>query len=131
MKQVKYTEKQLLVLEVLGEIDKFFKYKMSYDFQKKYYFESINKIKAKYGIKERYQTLREYISNCECGAYHNFIFDIGGKKINVIGVYDFERFYNSKLLDKYYVLKDNAKDNGGNCENYKCEHYLDIVEKED
>ena len=131
MKQVEYTEKQLLVLEVLDEVNKFFRYKMSYDFQRKYYFESNNQIKAKYGIKEKYQTLREHISNCECGAYHNFIFNIDGKEINVIGIYDFEKLYNPKLLDKYYVFNDDAKDNGGDCTNYKCEHYLDIVEKED
>jgi len=133
MKQIKYTEKQLLVLEILEQFDKCFKPKdNAYDFQKREYFEKVQEIKKIYGIEEKYLTIREYMNKHSCGAYHRFYFKIDGLQVsNICDVSDFERFYNANLLDKYYVLKDRRQEFGSNCENYCCEHYLEIVAKED
>lgn len=131
MKQIEYTEKQLLVLEILDEVEKLFKPdKNAYDFQRREYFQKINQLKDHYGIKEKYLTLREYLKKHSCGAYHNFIFKIEGIDVDVMGIEQFERYYNSSLLDKYFVLKDNRKEFGSNCENYNCEHYLELVKKD-
>lgn len=136
MKQIKYTEEQLQVLKF---IDVFFDVWQSKRVQNLYYTENkaqiiANEIKKRYGIKEKYPTLREYINKHSCGAYHDFIFSFynGATKINVnvIGVDDFERCYNSKILDEYFVLGDSQKSYGCNCENYSCEHYLKIERKE-
>lgn len=132
MKQIEYTEKQLVVLEVLKEVDKLFKPSDYYDFKKAEYFSKIQKIKKIFGIQEKFLTLRQYINKNSCGAYHSFYFSIKGLKVsNICDVDDFERLYNSSLLDQFYVLKDTTKEFGSNCENYCCEHYLELVLKED
>lgn len=132
MKQIEYTEKQLLVLEILEKIDKVMKPRENaYDFEKLQYFNKISEIKKAYGIVEKYQTLREFIDKNSCGAYHHFNFTIDNLKIRVCDVHDFERLYNSSLLDKYYVLFDKTETYGSNCENYDCEHNLELVIKED
>ena len=133
MKQIEYTEKQLIVLEVLKEVDKLFKPSdIEYDFIKAEYFAKIQKIKKTFGIQEKYLTLRQYINKKGCGAYHRFYFSIKGLNVsNICDVDDFEQLYNPSLLDQYYVLKDTTKEFGSNCENYCCDHYLELVEKED
>lgn len=131
MKQIEYTEKQLLVLEVLKEVDKLFKPSDYYDFEKADYFAKIQKIKKAFGIQEKYLTLRQYL-NKKGNGYARFFFSIKGLEVsNVCDVDDFEQLYNSSLLDQYYVLKDTTKEFGSNCENYCCQHHLELVEKED
>lgn len=71
-------------------------------------------------------TLREYIKSEESGAYHNFIFDIGSIHIRTTGIDDFETYYNKDLLDRFYVIGDDRKDYGDNCENYECDHNLKL-----
>ena len=34
-------------------------------------------------------------------------------------------------IDKYYVVDDTHKSQGSHCENYHCDHYLEISIKED
>jgi hypothetical protein len=92
----------------------------------------LNELKKKYDVKTKYPTLREYINDHSSGAYHSFNFDIGRTlSANVIDCEEFERYFNPALLDKYVVVGDNKKDNGGNCENYECNHYLVIKEIEE
>lgn len=92
----------------------------------------LNVLKKKYELKPKYPTLREYINEHSSGAYHSFNFDIGRTlSANVIDCEEFERYFNPALLDKYVVVGDNQKDNGGDCENYECNHYLVIKEIEE
>ena len=90
----------------------------------------IDKIEIQYDIKPKYLTLREYLKKYSCGAYHNFIFDINydgqSIKVNVISIDDFLRYFNVKILDIYYVVKDEKKDNGAGCDQYQCDHYLTL-----
>lgn len=132
MKQIKYTDKQELVLEILKPfIDLTYASNHSYSVGKTDLAYAIKDIKNKYGIKEKILTLREYLRAYSRGAYHHFIFDINFVKIDVIGVEDFERVYQPQLLDKYYVVRDITKEYGGDCTNYQCEHNLIIEPKED
>lgn len=71
-------------------------------------------------------TLRDYIKSEERGAYHNFIFDIGSIHFRTTGIDDFETYYNKDLLDRFYVIGDERKDYGDNCENYVCDHNLTL-----
>ena len=132
MKQIEYNEKQKIVLEVINDfIEKFHdEYRYSRDISK--FHKRINEIKSKYGIIDKYKTLREYISENECGAYHEFQFKIDDcVSVKTRGIDEFENIYNKKWLDMYYVLNDKSSDNDGNCENYLCVHVLEIVLKED
>ena len=130
MKQIEYTEKQKIVLEVINDFAKEFQADYNYDFQRKNWHSRISKIKEKYGIKDQFLTLREYLSKHSSGAYHHFIFKIYPLRIDTIGVQEFERYYNPKLLDEYFVINDRTTDNNGNCETYQATHYLEIVEKD-
>lgn len=127
MKQIEYTEKQKEILKILKPFEEFYK--------ENKYFNGMDKLgkkikdtKEKYGIKEQYQTLREYLKKHSCGAYHQFIFEIDKIKIDVLDDHDFERMFNTKLLDKYFVVNDRTEDNGGDCTNYNCKHFLTIEE---
>jgi hypothetical protein len=90
----------------------------------------IDKIEIQYDIKPQYPTLREYLKKHSCGAYHTFIFEIDinftPTKVSVIDDADFEHYYNPRFLGMYYVVNDEKKSNGGNCENYDCKHYLTL-----
>lgn len=81
---------------------------------------------------EKYPTLRTYINEHSRGSYHRFYFIlINGIKVDGISsVDDFERYYNPKLLDEYYVTSDETKEFGSNCCDYCCEHYLSTKTKE-
>jgi len=83
----------------------------------------------------KYPTLREYLNQHESGAYHTFVFIMpyynDRISVKVDGVWDFEKIYQPKLLDMFYVISDNATDNGGNCENYNCTHKLELKMIED
>ena len=137
MEQVKYTEKQLLVLEIIKEIDELFapSEKYSSEYEIRTYNSKINKLKAKYGIVEKHKTLKEYIQEHECGAYHDFIFEMefgfNKVKIQVSTVSEFARYYNPQLLERYYIVDAKTEDNGGDCENYNCKHYLKLAPKDD
>ena len=132
MKQTNYTQEQEKVLEILKPfMELTYGKSPRYSIEKRELAEIIKKTKEKYGIKDKLLTLGQYIAKHECGAYHYFIFEINGVSIRVIGVGEFQRIYQPKLLDNYYVLKDDAKDNGGDCCSYQCNHYLTIEPKED
>lgn len=89
------------------------------------------KLKREYGLLPKYPTLREYIRENSRGAYHNFIFHLGSHEVRVSSVFDFESIYKKELLDMFVVTGDRKEDNGGNCENYECNHYLEIEAKEE
>ena len=130
MKQIEYSEKQKIVLEVLEQVDNWFKpADFASGYEKENYFSKITSIKSYFGIKEKYLTLREYINKISCGAYHTFIFSIGSIHFETMDVVEFEHYHNPNLLDKYFVISDNRKSYGCNCENYHCEHYLELAEK--
>lgn len=133
MKQIEYSDKQKLVLEILDEFTElFYEDYNDYDFKRKDWHDRIESIKKKYGIVDKYLTLRKYLATHSSGAYHRFSFKIDGITVfNVTGITEFERYYNSELLDKYYVVKDEKQSFGSNCENYQCEHYLSLVLKDD
>lgn len=85
---------------------------------------------------DKYPTLREFLKQHQAGAYHTFDFVMpyynNKIPVSVDGIWDFERIYQPNLLDMFYVISDNAKDNGGNCENYHCTHKLELkmIDKE-
>lgn len=132
MKQTKYNDKQELVLEILKPfIQLAYSSNYSYSVGKTELACAIKDIKEKYGIKEKLLTLREYLNKYSKGAYHHFIFVINNAKIEVIGINEFERVYQPKLLDDFYVVNDICKDNGGDCTNYQATHNLILEPKED
>ena len=132
MKQIEYTDEQKKFLEILAVVNEVFKPNTrASDYEKHQYYNKVQALKEKYGIKEKYKTLREYINEHSKGAYHRFFFQIGNKYIDVISVEDFEIVYKGDLLDKFYVVDDNEKEYGNKCENYECDHILDILPKED
>jgi len=133
MKQIKYTKEQELIIEV---IDKFCDRLSSilFDNQMSELFSIKQKLYAEYKIKNKYLTLRKYLEKYSCGAYHRFFFEIDNGRIfinDITSVLDFERTYNSRWLDKYYVIDDKKETFGDNCENYQCNHYLKLAEKEE
>ena len=79
---------------------------------------------------DQYPTLREFLKQHQAGAYHTFEFVMpyynNKIPVSVDGIWDFERIYQPGLLDMFYVISDNAKDSGGNCENYHCTHKLEL-----
>ena len=97
-------------------------------------FNEIEEIKKDFGIEPPYLTLRQYIeTNCS-GSYHTFWFIINGQRIGVTDLGDFltdEYCHLFAETNKYYVAKDDTKDNGGDCENYHCDHTLTLEPKED
>ena len=129
MKQRQYTELQLTIMDILGRIQ----HHLSEN-EDRYAIEEIEKIKKDFGIKPPYLTLRDYININYVGSYHTFWFFINGQEIVINNLGD---FLNDKWChlftetNKYYVVKDERKDNGGNCENYHCDHYLTLEPKED
>lgn len=128
MKQVEYTDKQKEIIELLKPFKELVK-NNPYDLKSRIK-ELISKTEKKYDIKPLLLTLREYLNEKSRGAYHHFIFRINNVDINVIGVSDFSRTFNDYLLDKYYVVEDKTTNNGGDCCNYECKHYLKLEEKE-
>lgn len=135
MKQITpYTDIQETVLKCIEEFTEYLKSQnnLNYGFQQTSFFNFTQDLKTKYDIHEKYLTLREYLKKHSHGAYHRFYFNIEDVKVsNITGIDEFERYYNNSLLDKYYVLKDEDKSSGSNCENYQCDHYLTIVKKDD
>ena len=127
MKQRKYTELQKEIMKVIARLGRYLD-------NSKYGKEEIEQIKKDYGIEEPYLTLRQYIrKNCH-GAYHTFHFTLNNKKISINTIGDMltdEWCSLYPLTEKFYVVADNSKSQGGNCENYHCDHYLTLAPKED
>lgn len=71
-------------------------------------------------------TLRDYMKTYSVGAYHHFAFKVMGADIDVIGIEDFERIYNPKILDDYLVVDAIQQEFGVDCTNYECCHHLTI-----
>ena len=113
MEQIKYTDKQKLVLEILNDVLNAYEPDTRYDFQKAKLFTVRQTILEKYGIKEKFLTLKEFIKKYESGAYHHFIFTICNEiEVDVIGIDEYNKYYVGDWLDRYYVV--NYKKNGGN-----------------
>lgn len=129
MKQIEYTEKQKEVLQILEPFVELTNQCGSNAIRAQVK-AIISATLEKYGIKEQYLTLREYLKKHSIGAYHHFIFNINNVCINVIDDEDFETTYKSELLDQYYVINDTRESFGGNCENYECRHNLKLEEIE-
>lgn len=133
MKQRQYSEKQSIVLDVIKlfseEVLKRDKYGEYREFVK-----VIEAIKEKYGIKPPYLTLRQYIKHSSLGAYHTFKFKLCGREVCIDSINDMlsDEYCDLYIHTKdYYVIEDKQVDNGGNCENYHCDHYLVLELKED
>lgn len=132
MKQTEYTEKQKEIIELIKPFKDLIKNKDSYENGWKSDIQKIVKsIENNYGIQPHYLTLREYLNEHSCGAYHKFIFKIFHNEINVINVEDFESLYKSELLDKYFVVDDKQESHVGDCCSYECKHYLKLEEREE
>ena len=127
MKQIEYTEKQKLVIEILEDVIKEYKPDVRYDFERAKLTNLKSKIFAKYGIQEKFLTLREFIKKHEYGAYHHFFFTLCDDiKIDVIGIDEYLRYYVSEWLDYYYVISYEKKDRGEGSD-----YYLTLSPKED
>ena len=127
MKQVEYTEKQKLVLELLNDVITAYEPDTRYDFQRAKLLSVRQAILKKYDIKERFLTLKEFIKKHESGAYNHFIFTICDEiRIDVIGISEYIKYYVTDWLDRYYVV--NYKKNGGN---EGTDYILELAPKED
>lgn len=127
MKQRQYSEKQLLIMEIIGRLVYYLK-----DYHA--CMEEIESIKKDYGIKEPLETLRQYINNHSFGAYHTFHFKLNDKEISIDSIGDMltdELCVLYPLTNKFYVVKDNRKEYGNNCENSHTDHFLILEPKED
>lgn len=127
MKQRQYTELQKEIMKVLGRLAPYIR-------NSTYGLEEIEQIRKDYNIKEPYLTLRQYIRQESHGAYHTFHFSLNNKQIsiNTIGdmlTDDWCSLY--PLTEKFYVIGDRTNSQGGNCENYHCDHNLTLEPKED
>ena len=127
MKQREYNEMQVAIMKVLGRLSVY----LSGD---KLAMKEIEKIKKDYHIEEPYFTLREYLFQHSIGSYHTFHFTLNGQRISIDSIGgmltdDYCTLY--PLTKHYYVVNDVKSDNGGNCENYHCNHYLHLSPKED
>jgi len=129
MKQRQYTELQLTIMNILGRIERHLR-----KTENEYVLKEIEEIKKDYDIEPPYLTLREYIQTKSYGAYHTFHFSINGEEIVLNTLGDFltdELCHLYAETNKYYVVKDDMKDNGGDMTNYHCDHYLTLELKED
>ena len=129
MKQREYTEKQILVMEIIGRLAPHLS-----RCENESAFKEIEKIKKDFGILPPHLTLRQYIETKCGGSYHTFWFTIKGQRI-VVG--DLGGFLTDEYChlfaetNKYYVTKDDSKGNGGDATSYHCDHYLTLEPKED
>lgn len=127
MKQRQYSEKQLVAVEIIGRL-------IYYLEDNRSGMKEIENIKKDYKIKEPFETLRQYINNHCFGAYHTFYFTLNNKDISIETIGDMltdEWCSLYPLTDKFYVVKDDRKEYGDNCENSLTEHYLSLEPKED
>lgn len=131
MKQREYSEKQLVVMEIIGRLIYYLK-------DSPFGLAEIVKIKKDYGIKEPFETLRQYINNHCFGTYHIFHFTLNNKDISINTIGDMltdEWCSLYPLTNKFYVVEDNRKEYGSkygsNCENSHIDHFLTLEPKED
>lgn len=125
MKQIEYNETQKVVIDVIQRLKTYLGPRAV---------DVIEKIKKDYDIKDQYLTIRNYINRFSSGSYHTFYFTLDGVEIAIRDIYgmlcdEYCALY--PLTAKYYVVGDEEKNYGGNCENYHCDHYLKLEEKED
>lgn len=129
MKQKPYTPIQEVVNDVLYEVSQLIGF---VDIKK--WNNVIDTIHKKYQFPKRYLTLRNYINSRETGSYHTFHFFLDGIELcmtNLGGFMTEEHCHLFKYVDKFYVIDDKQIDNGGDCTNYHCDHYLTLEVKED
>lgn len=133
MKNIEYTEKQKIVIDVANRFKETLKH---FNFNLLNAIPTLTKVidnilEDEYGIKrEKYLnlTLREHLEKYSSGAHVHFKFVIGsGINVDVIDVKDFERYYNSNILDMYYVVSYSSK----TLSLYEIEQELVIDLKED
>lgn len=131
MKNIEYTEKQKIAIEVA---DKFKEALKHFSCNILNPIPTLTKViddilKDEYGVKrEKYLTLREHLEKYSSGAHVHFKFVIGnGINVDVIDVKDFERYYNTRILDMYYVVSYSSK----TLSLYEIEQELVIDLKED
>ena len=126
MKNIKYTKEQELIIEVTDKL----KGRLHGDiFSLSFLVKEIDDLRKEYGIeREKYLTLREHLEKYSSGAHVHFKFAIGnGINVDVIDVKDFERYYNTSILDMYYVVSYSSK----MLDLYEVEQELIIDLKED
>ena len=126
MKQKQYTILQQEITKVLGRLNPYI--------TSEYGKQEILKIKQDYDIEPPYLTLREYLMKNSYGSYHTFHFTLKDKKISICGLSSMltdELCTLYPLTKEFYVVKDESKSNGGNVENYHCDHHLTLEPKED
>lgn len=129
MKQVVWNETQKQAMEVIDLLlDKgLLRIKGEYE-------QARNIIMNHYNIPKPYLTLKQYIEKHGCGAYHTFEFVLDGHYVQISDIYDFLTDNYAPLYpltSKFYVVKDERKDNKGNVETYHCFHKLNLEPKED
>jgi len=126
MKQIKYTPKQKMVIKIFDLVARHIPASRVSN--------AFKDVKSFYHIPDPLLTLRDYILAKGYGAYHTFHFNLNGKDISVSCIDEFLTddlcaYY--AFTKNYYVTRDQQKDNEGDCENYHCDHYLTLEEKED
>ena len=131
MKNIEYTEKQKIAIE---DADKFKEALKHFSRNILNPIPTLTKViddilKDEYGVeREKYLTLREHLEKYSSGAHIHFKFVIGnGINVDVIDVKDFERYYNTRILDMYYVVSYSSK----TLSLYEIEQELVIDLKED
>lgn len=90
---------------------------------------AINDLKKKYGLEIEYPTLRKFIEEHECGAYHTFKFFTDGHDFKCCNISDFRRYYNENLLDQYVVVDFEHKVFNNSCDQYDDEYNLRIKKR--
>lgn len=133
MKQIQYTEEQKLVWKLMLDIFEimYLSHLILTDKEKE---DVAERIRKKYNIPKPIPTLRQFLDSNECGSYHTFHFRLKGTDISVNGIGGFlqnDICHLFKYIDKFYVVKDERRDNAGDCTNYHCDHYLTLEFKED
>ena len=126
MKNIEYTKEQELIIEVTNKLKERLRGEV---FRLSFLIKEIDDLKKEYGIeREKYLTLREHLEKYSSGAHIHFKFALGnGINVDVIDVKDFERYYNARILDTYYVVSYSSK----TLSLYEIEQELVIDLKED
>lgn len=127
MKQRQYSELQKEIMCVIQRLYR-------YVYPSASGLEEIKSIKKDYGIEEPYFTLRQYINSHGFGAYHTFHFKLNDKEISIDSIGDMltdELCHLYKSTKEFYVVDDEIKSVGNNCENSHTDHFLILEPKED
>lgn len=133
MKQVEFTEEQKMVWKLMLDLFDIM-YRKHLILSEKEKREIAEEIREIYKIPKRIPTLKDYLEDKGCGSHHTFHFTICGIDISVDGLGGFltkDLCWLYQYVDDFYVVDDKQKDNGGDCTNYHCDHYLTLELKED